>query len=54
MHPCHELIGVTPIPSGQVFVDEYIDEFEELIEKAEYMDGLAIVMKFWQGLKPSI
>ena len=27
-------------------VDEYIDEFKELIEKAEYMDGPAIVMKF--------
>ena len=35
-------------------VDEYIDEFKELIEKAECMDGLAIVMKFWQGLDPSI
>ena len=35
-------------------MDEYIDKFKELIEKAEYMDGLAIVMKFWQGLDPSI
>ena len=31
---------------GKRSVDEYIDEFEELIEKAEYTDGLAIVMKF--------
>ena len=31
---------------GKCLVDEYIDKFEELIEKAEYMDGLAIVMKF--------
>ena len=30
---------------GKCSVDEYIYEFEELIEKAEYMDGLAIVMK---------
>ena len=35
-------------------IDEHINEFEELIEKAEYTDGLAIVMKFWQGLDPSI
>ena len=39
---------------GKHSVDEYIDEFEELIEKAEYTDGLAIVMKFQQGLNPSI
>ena len=39
---------------GKRSVDEYIDEFEELIEKAEYTDGLAIVIKFWQGLDPSI
>ena len=39
---------------GKHSVDEYIDEFEELTEKAEYTDGLAIVMKFWQGLDPSI
>ena len=35
-------------------MDEYIDEFEELIEKAEYTDGLAIVMKFRRGLNPSL
>ena len=39
---------------GKCSVDEYIDEFEELIEKEEYTDGLAIVMKFRQGLNPSI
>ena len=39
---------------GKRSVDEYIDELEELIEKAEYTDGLAIVMKFRQGLNPSI
>ena len=39
---------------GKHSVDEYIDKFEELIEKAEYMDGLAIVMKFKQGIDPSI
>ena len=39
---------------GKRSVDEYIDEFEELIEKAEYTDKLAIVMKFRRGLDPSI
>ena len=39
---------------GKHSVDEYIDEFEELIEKAEYTDGLDIVMKFRRGLDPSI
>ena len=31
---------------GKHSVDEYIDRFKELIEKAEYTDGLAIVVKF--------
>ena len=31
---------------GKHLVDEYTNEFEELIEKAKYTDGLAIVMKF--------
>ena len=39
---------------GKCSVDEYIDKFEELIKKAEYMDGLAIVMIFQQGLDSSI
>ena len=39
---------------GKRSVDEYIDGFEELIEKAEYTDGRAIVMKFCQGLDPTI
>jgi hypothetical protein len=30
-------------------VDDYIDEFSELVEEAGYMDGLSIVMKFWRG-----
>jgi hypothetical protein len=31
---------------GKCSIDEYIDGFEELVEKAEYTDGWAIVMKF--------
>ena len=39
---------------GKHSVDEYIDEFKQLIKKAEYTDGLAIVMKFHWGIDPSI
>ena len=35
---------------GQKAVDDYIDEFSELINEAGYTDGLSIVMKFWKGL----
>jgi Retrotransposon gag protein/Zinc knuckle len=35
-------------------IDEYINGFEELVERAEYTDGGAIVMKFRRGLDPSI
>ena len=31
---------------GKCLVDEYIDRFEELVEKAGYTDGRSIVMKF--------
>ena len=37
---------------GKHSVDEYIDGFKELVEKAEYTDGQSIVMKFHQGLDP--
>jgi Retrotransposon gag protein/Zinc knuckle len=35
---------------GRKAVDDYIDEFTELIEEAGYSDGLSIVMKFRKGL----
>jgi len=35
-------------------VDDYIDEFSELVEEAGYVDGLSIVMKFWRGLDRDI
>src|ERR1700720_133297 len=35
---------------GRTSVDDYIDEFFELVDEARYTDGLAIVMKFQKGL----
>jgi hypothetical protein len=35
-------------------VDDYIDEFSELIDEAGYTDGLSIVMKFRRGLDRDI
>jgi hypothetical protein len=35
-------------------VDDYTDEFSELIDEAGYTDGLSIVMKFWRGLDRDI
>jgi hypothetical protein len=35
-------------------VDDYIDEFPELINEAGYTDGLSIVMKFRRGLDRDI
>jgi hypothetical protein len=35
-------------------VQEYIDEFEELINMSQYKDGLAIVLKFRHGLNATI
>jgi hypothetical protein len=39
---------------GRKAVDDYIDEFSELVEEAGYVDGLSIVMKFWRGLDRDI
>ena len=39
---------------GQKAVDDYIEEFSELIDEAGYMDGLSIVMKFQKGLDRDI
>jgi hypothetical protein len=35
---------------GRKLVDDYINEFSELVEEAGYSDGLSIVMKFRKGL----
>jgi hypothetical protein len=39
---------------GQKVVDDYIDEFLELVDEARYTDGLSIVMKFKKGLDRDI
>jgi Retrotransposon gag protein/Zinc knuckle len=39
---------------GRKSVDDYIDEFSELVEEAGYFDGLSIVMKFRKGLDRDI
>jgi len=39
---------------SQKSMDEYIDEFRDLIDQAGYSEGLAIVMKFWHGLQWNI
>jgi hypothetical protein len=35
-------------------VDEYIDEFEDLVDRSGYSDDVAIVVKFRRGLSPAI
>jgi hypothetical protein len=35
-------------------IEEYINEFEELIDMLQYKDGLAIVLKFCHGLNATI
>jgi hypothetical protein len=35
-------------------VDDYIDEFLELVEEAWYVNGLSIIMKFQRGLDRDI
>jgi hypothetical protein len=39
---------------GQKAVDDYIDEFLELVDEARYINGLSIVMKFGKGLDQDI
>jgi hypothetical protein len=39
---------------GWKAVDDYIDEFSELVDEAGYTDGLSIVMKFRKGLDRDI
>jgi len=39
---------------GSCSVNEYIDEFCELVDCAEYTEGMNNVLKFWHGLSPII
>jgi hypothetical protein len=36
---------------GKRTMDEYVDSFKDLIDLAGYTEGVAIVMKFWRGLR---
>lgn len=39
---------------GTKTVDEYVDDFREMIGRARYLEGSHIVLKFRQGLNPKI
>jgi hypothetical protein len=39
---------------GSKTVDEYVDEFREILDRARYFEGSHIVLKFRQGLNPKI
>jgi hypothetical protein len=39
---------------GRQTVDEYVDEFRDLIDMAGYKEGLAIIIKFRRGLQRDI
>jgi hypothetical protein len=39
---------------GKQTMDEYVNSFKDLINLAGYMEGVAIVMKFWHGLRYNI
>ena len=42
-------LELTQYYQGWKSVDEYIDEFLELVEEAGYSDSLSIIMKFQKG-----
>ena len=39
---------------GRCSVDAYVDEFEDLIKKADHTNSLAIILKFQCSLNPAI
>ena len=39
---------------GKRSIDNYIDEFEDLVDLAGYTDAIAIVIKFRRGLDPLV
>jgi hypothetical protein len=39
---------------GSRTIDEYVDEFHEMIMQARYLEGSHIALKFQQGLNPKI
>jgi hypothetical protein len=58
--PLHEdIAAMTTLESqsyyqGRKTVEQYIDEFQELLHRAGYNEGHSIVMKFRRGLNPAI
>ena len=47
-------LETTTYHQGKRSVDDYVDDFRELIEQAGYTEGLAIVVKFRRGLTKGI
>jgi hypothetical protein len=47
-------LETTRYHQGKRTVDEYVDDFRELIDQAGYMEGLGIVTKFRRGLNKEI
>ena len=39
---------------GSRTIDEYVDDFRELIDRARYFEGAHIILKFHQGLNPKV
>ena len=39
---------------GSRTVDEYVDDFREIVDRAKYFEGSHVVLKFRQGLNPKI
>src|SRR5277367_1686011 len=39
---------------GSRTVDEYVDDFREIVDRAKYFEGAHVVLKFRQGLNPKI
>ena len=52
-HHAHQAQGNELVPRRDL-VKDYIDQFTELIDLAEYSDDKTIVIKFHKGLDPAI
>jgi len=50
----HTDLETSKYHQGSHSVDEYVNEFCELVDRAEYTEGANIVLKFQHGLSPII